>query len=213
MVRGDEIESYVGFDPKKLTGRNRRLLKEWQLLVERFRQDSEVDVEVTKTNVQGLPIEYRVVYNVRSLCGVGSLDQVTSESDNMQSEAYDLRGTTLEEGDPRFADRFVMMLTLPSQYPCVDALAQLSFVDRDGDGACVAMPWHPNIRYYGSFRGRVCLNAMDSSVELVWCVDRVARYLRYELYHSIQEPPYPEDLRVARWFNHNIDKIDWTEIK
>jgi hypothetical protein len=39
----------------------------------------------------------------------------------------------------------------------------------------------------------------DTYTDLVWGVDRVASYLRYETYHARQEPPYPEDLKVAAW--------------
>ncbi len=198
------MKTHEKYDRKSLSGRDRRLLTEWRLIEGRFDKDEQIDVEVVRRNPQGLPTEYRVTYKLRSICGVEGCEQECGES-------YDLRNTLIESGAPMFANRFVMMLTLPPSYPCMDGAPQLRFVDVDSMGESVAMPWHPNIRFYGSFKGRVCLNAMDSFVELVWCIERVAKYLRYELYHSIQEPPYPEDLRVARWLNHNIESIDWNE--
>ncbi len=200
------MEFSDSFDSKRLKGRNRRLYVEWSILMERFATRQDVGIQVVKCNSDGLPIEYIIEYKIRSMCGVEGVIRD-------DKEAYDLRGSEIEAGSqPRFAERFLMRLTLPPTYPFVDGGAQLQFVDRDAEGREVAMPWHPNIRYYGSFAGRVCLNAMDSFVELAWCVERVAKYLRYELYHSVQEPPYPEDLRVARWLNQNIDLIDWSQI-
>ena len=70
-------------------------------------------------------------------------------------------------------------------------------------------PWHPNIRYFGEFAGRVCLNTLNSHTSLAWCVDRVALYLRYDLYHAIQEPPYPEDPKVARWIIQQGEPNEW----
>ena len=37
----------------------------------------------------------------------------------------------------------------------------------------------------------------DTYTDLVWGVERVAHYLRYDVYHAVSEPPYPEDLKVA----------------
>ena len=44
---------------------------------------------------------------------------------------------------------------------------------------------------------------------LDWCVDRVARYLSYERYHAVQEPPYPEDFKVAEWVVRQGEPNDW----
>lgn len=57
--------------------------------------------------------------------------------------------------------------------------------------------------------GRVCLNAPDSYMDLVWYVERVALYLKYELYHAKQEPPYPEDINVARWVLRQGEPMRW----
>lgn len=210
------MERYKEFDAKALKGRERRLLAEWRALAERFEGREDIEISISRIDSSGLPIEYYVEYNIRSICGVSdalcSSLEAQNRDDQELDEAHDLRGSKEERGDILYADRFLMVLTLPPTYPCIDGAAQLRFVDRDRDGEVVARPWHPNIRYFGNFAGRVCLNAMDSFVELAWCVERVALYLNYELYHSIQEPPYPEDLRVARWLNSNIEQIDWRQI-
>ena len=80
---------------------------------------------------------------------------------------------------PIFASLFQMRIDLPVNYPCIDAPAEF--------------------RYFGEFAGRVCLNAPDTYSGLAWSVERIAHYLSYDRYHVIQEPPYPEDFKVAEW--------------
>lgn len=107
-----------------------------------------------------------------------------------------------EDQSPRFHERFKMEITLPERYPQVDAPPAFRFV---GD----VLPWHPNICYHGEMAGRVCLNMLSTNTDLAWGVLRIALYLRYELYHAIQEPPYPEDLKVAYWVRHYGEPNEW----
>lgn len=100
-----------------------------------------------------------------------------------------------DDGSPEFADHFTMQLVIPENYPQVDAPPQFRFVGN-------VLPWHPNIKYYGEMAGRVCINQLNTFTDLAWGVERVALYLRYELYHALPEPPYPEDLKVAEWVRH-----------
>ena len=46
-------------------------------------------------------------------------------------------------------------------------------------------------------------------MDLAWYVERVALYLRYDLYHAVQEPPYPEDMKVARWVLRQGEPEGW----
>lgn len=103
---------------------------------------------------------------------------------------------------PIFANRFVLEMTLPEGYPQIDAMPQCFFV---GD----VKPWHPNIRYHGEMAGRVCINMPNTNADLSWCLARIALYLRYELYHAINESPYPEDLKVAEWVRHHGEPNEW----
>lgn len=104
-----------------------------------------------------------------------------------------------EDAKPLFADRFTMNISLPETYPQVDAPPEFRFVGE-------VMPWHPNIRYFGEMAGHVCLNQLNTFADLAWGVERVRLYLRYELYHALPEPPYPEDLRVAAWVRQEGEK-------
>lgn len=107
-----------------------------------------------------------------------------------------------EDGSPVFADRFTMELVLPERYPQVDAPPRFRFIGE-------TRPWHPNIRYSGDMAGFVCLNPENTFTDLAWGVERVSEYLRYELYHAAQEPPYPEDLTVARWVIRQGEPNEW----
>jgi hypothetical protein len=102
-----------------------------------------------------------------------------------------------------------MRIDLPVGYPCVDSPPSLQFVVCDNRGNAVPHPWHPNIRYFGEFAGRVCINMADTYTDLLWGVRRVASYLRYETYHALLESPYPEDLKVATWVMRQGEPNGW----
>ena len=181
-------------DEALLTGRNRRLLYEWRRLEERVDARKDIDIEVVRVNMAGLPTEYRVTYHIRSICGVDL------------PERLDEPGVS---NAPLFADTFVMVIEIPEDYPCIDSQPAFRFLTQDEDGSEIPHPWHPNIRYFGSFAGRVCLNAPDSYMDLAWYVERIALYLKYERYHAKQEPPYPEDMAVARWVLRQGEPMGW----
>lgn len=170
----------------ELSGRNRRLQYEWRKLEERFGARPDIRVSVSAANAQGLPVRYQVEYRIRSICGVEQVDRL---------------GEPGVQNPPRFADRFRMELILPPNYPCVDGAPEFRF--------CAPYPWHPNIRWFGPLAGRVCLNMNDTYTDLAWGVDRIAQYLRYDLYHAVNEPPFPEDQQVAAWVVRQGEPNGW----
>ena len=182
------------FDSHALSGRNRRLLNEWKMLEDRVHDRSDISWHVLKTNGDGLPVSYHVDYFIHSLCGVTDVERL---------------GEPGVVNEPLFADHFQMRIDLPANYPCVDAPPSFHFLTSDDSGQPVAHPWHPNIRYFGDSAGRVCINMADSYTDLAWGVTRVASYLRYECYHAVSEPPYPEDLQVAAWVIRQGEPNDW----
>ena len=149
---------------------------------------------ITKYNLNGLPVKYLIEYGIRSICQVNDVDKLNKPgSDN----------------SPVFASVFFMQIDIPENYPCIDAPVSFRFLTQDSTGEPIPHPWHPNIRFFGEFAGRVCLNTPDSYTSLAWCVERVALYLRYDLYHAFPEPPYPEDLRVAEWVVKQGEPKGW----
>lgn len=179
---------------ENLSGRNKRLLYEWRKLEERFNARPDIDVSVADTNAAGLPVRYLVDYHLRSICGVRDLERLGEQG---------------VENPPVFANGFRMEIDLPSNYPCVDGEPSFRFLTNDAKGHPIPHPWHPNIRYFGAMAGRVCLNMTDTYTDLAWGVDRIASYLRYELYHAVSEPPFPEDMQVAAWVVRQGEPGEW----
>lgn len=169
----------------EMTGRNRRLLYEWRTLEERFGGRSDIVVSVSQSNAAGLPVRYRVDYYLHSICGID------------------------QNNAPLFADHFQLELVLPPNYPCVDGAPEYRFLTQDAEGQPIPHPWHPNIRYFGPMAGHVCLNMSDTYTDLAWGVSRIAQYLRYDVYHAVCEPPYPEDMQVAAWVIRQGEPNEW----
>ncbi|MBK8566743.1 MAG: hypothetical protein IPN76_26280 [Saprospiraceae bacterium] len=61
--------------------------------------------------------------------------------------------------------------------------------------------WHPNIKWQGMAKGRVCANVdrMGVTFGLSELVLWVGEILQYKNYHAKNEPPFPEDINVAQW--------------
>ena len=186
--------SWELFDARRLSGRNRRLLHEWKQLELVLSSRREIDYRISRRNGEGLPTEYLIHYAIRSLCGVENIERLNEPG---------------VSNPPLFASDFFMRVTLPPNYPCIDAPVEFRFLTESSDGKPVAHPWHPNIRYFGAFAGRVCLNTPDSYTGMDWCVTRVADYLTYQRYHAVQSPPYPEDFKVAEWVVRQGEPNGW----
>lgn len=177
-----------------LTGKNRRLYHEWCTLQNRLSHRNDILCKVLKTNAAGVPIQYQITYHITSICGVEHVERLNENG---------------VENKPLFANCFVMHINIPADYPCIDAQPEFRFLQHNQQGEPIAHPWHPNIRYFGTFAGRVCLNMPNSYMDIAWYVERIALYLRYELYHALQEPPYPEDINVAKWVIKQGEKNNW----
>jgi hypothetical protein len=169
-------------------------LYEWQQLDQRLEHRRDIICQPIRRNKDGLPTAYLVDYQLRSICGVENLEHF---------------GEPGAENPPVFATGFQMRIDLPDGYPSVDAAPTFRFLTHDELGQPIPHPWHPNIRYFGDFAGRVCINMPDTYTDLAWAVERVAHYLRYEIYHAISEPPYPEDLKVAAWVVRQGEPKEW----
>ena len=188
------MRPYEKFKDSKLTGRNRRLLYEWEKLYDVCQRHQEISLHVERTNALGLPVAYTVHYDILSICGVENVDQL---------DAPDVKNP------PVFARGYVLSIELPDAYPCIDAQPVFKFLTADDTGKPLPHPWHPNVRYFGDMAGRVCINMLDTFADIAWGVERIAEYLTYNLYNAMPEPPYPEDLRVAEWVRHQGEPNNW----
>lgn len=177
-----------------MSPRSRRLQAEWEEIVRTLSHRTDLSVTVSDRNAEGVPCGYRVNYHIRTFCGVEHSESI---------------GDPDVINPPCFADRFTMDITIPHDYPSIDATPEFRFLTHDAEGHALPHPWHPNIRYGGEMAGRVCLNTPDTYTSLAWCIDRVARYLTFDRYHATSTPPFPEDLTVARWIIRQAEPCGW----
>ena len=184
-------ELITKFNQKELTGRDARLLQEWQQLdslCNKRRAESKnprkpsISYIIRKKNIIGLPTEYEIWYRVKSIVGVKD---------------------TPAPREPIFGYLHKMSIVLPNNYPSADGNPIFTFRSDI---------WHPNIRHSGSFQGHVCLTIKEMGVlaSLKDLVLRVERYLMYQLYHAQNTYPYPEDQNVAEWVREEAEPNSWT---
>ena len=188
------MKESLQINPDLLSGRNRRFWHEWHQLEQGLAKRRGITFEVTRRNPDGLPTAYLIDYHLRSICGV--------EHESELNEPGVVNA-------PLFATDFKMEIQIPHGYPSVDAPPSMHFLTTDLAGGPIPHPWHPNIRYFGAFAGRVCINMTDTYTDLLWGVERVASYLRYDTYHATMEPPFPEDLKVAAWVVRQGEPNQW----
>lgn len=181
-------------DIQQLKGKSRRLYNEWKSMNSELTGRSDIRFEVARFNANGLPVSYHVIYHIHSICGI------------VDEALWPQEGKLFP---PCFADEFHLMVEIPRGYPDVDAVPSYRFMSFDENQNPIPHPWHPNIRYDGAFSGRVCLNQPDTYAGIAWAVKRIAQYLRYERFHAEQIPPYPEDLKVARWVREQGISQGW----
>ena len=179
------------FNQKELSGRDARLLQEWQQLDSLCNKRKltspnprkpSISYIIRKKNIIGLPTEYEIWYRCKSIVGV--------------------KDTTIPR-EPIFGSLHKMSIQLPLSYPSADGNPIFTFRTNI---------WHPNIRYSGSFKGHVCLTIKEMGVlaSLKDLVLRVERYLKYQLYHAQNTYPYPEDQNVAEWVREEGEPNGWT---
>jgi len=165
-------------------GRETRLFNEWDELDKACSASKDIAYIVRKVNASGLPVVYHIIFRIKSITGV--------ESANEQG---------LQK--PVFGDEHILQIRLPNNYPAAgDGSPEFKFITD---------VWHPNVRYFGDFKGRVCLNLKDcgTAVYLTEHIATIAGYLRYSDYHARNEYPYPEDQTVAQWALEQAEPQGW----
>ena len=181
----------TNFNQKELSGRDQRLLIEWQgldLLCRNRKaaaanpRKPSISYIIRRKNVIGLPTEYEIWYRCKSIIGVKD---------------------TRVPREPVFGYLHKMAIVLPNNYPAADGNPLFTFKTNI---------WHPNIRHSGSFKGKVCLTIKEMGVlaSLKDLVVRVELYLKYQLYHAKNTYPYPEDQNVAEWVREEAEPNGWT---
>lgn len=147
------------------------------------------------------------------------------ESDKIKIEVTDVRGPLKipdtynihyyfksiiginDDQSPIYGNHHIVELHLPLKYPMESPRIYMK-----------SEVWHPNIKWEGKFKGRICGNTKEygKGYDLTQLVFRIAEILQYKNYHAENTPPFPEDSLVAKWIkdyaepNNIVNK--WKEI-
>ena len=178
-----EVDEYRS---KISPGRETRLFREWESIDNYLKEDKDISYIIRKRNPTGIPLVYDIIFNIRSITGVEEADE-----NGLQK--------------PIFGSRHILRISLPNNYPSVDGGYP--------DFKFTTDIWHPNIRFFGDFKGRVCLNFEDSGTftTLSESIDKTVDYLKYLDYHALNEYPYPEDQIVAQWVLEQAEPYGWLD--
>ena len=179
------MESVDFYKDKVNPGRDTRLYNEWRMMDEAYSSHDSISYNVTKRNSSGMPLAYEITFHIKSITGIQEAD-----------------GQGLQK--PVFGEKHVLQIIIQNNYPSADGGYP--------DFKFLTDVWHPNVRFFGEFKGHVCLSFENSgtSTSLSEYVDKVAAYLRYDEYHALDEEPYPEDQTVAQWVREQAEAQGWT---
>ncbi|MCC6460574.1 MAG: hypothetical protein IT260_08900 [Saprospiraceae bacterium] len=91
---------------------------------------------------------------------------------------------------PVYGKKHTAEIELPPQYPLEPCRIKM-----------ITDLWHPNIKWKGSFKGRICAQAekFGTIYELPQLILRIGEILQYKNYHAEHVAPFPEDAEVAKW--------------
>jgi Ubiquitin-protein ligase len=165
-------------------GRDTRLYNEWKMIDAEYSSNDEVSYSIYKRNPSGIPVAYEIIFYIKSIVGV---------------EEADDRGLQR----PVFGEKHILRINIPNNYPSADGgYPEFKFITD---------VWHPNIRFFGDFKGHVCLNFENAgtSTTLSEFINKIACYLKYIDYFAINEYPYPEDQTVAQWVLEQAEPQGW----
>lgn len=127
-------------------------------------------------------IKYRIVgYNKKKL---------PNEYEVVYDEVKSIIGIE-EDQSPIYGTKHILNIKLGPRYPQPEAICYFQ-----------TPIWHPNIKFAGPTKGRVCYNSKDlpSDYKLDELVEFIGKMIQYKNYHAILgKEPFPEDVEAARW--------------
>jgi hypothetical protein len=185
------------FNEQILSPQGKRLLKEWMEIDKLCHLNKHIAYIVRRRNGERLPVEYEIIYNIRSITSVTE-PKLVKVMENGFEIVRELR-------EPVYGQEHRMRITLPNNFPSARGNPQLNFITQI---------WHPNIRHVGKFQGRVCSNEKDLGIttNLATRIVRIGQYLQYQLYHALDTYPYPEDTVVAEWVRNEAEPMGWVSL-
>lgn len=95
-----------------------------------------------------------------------------------------------EDKSPIFGYHHIAKVTFPPKYPIEPPELYMQ-----------SDLWHPNIKSEGKYKGRICGNTKGFGLgyDLYLLVIRIGEILQFKQYHAENTPPFPEDIKSARW--------------
>jgi hypothetical protein len=191
--------TFEGFKTAELSPRGKKLLKEWKKIDDLCEHSDVIKYIVRKRNREGLPVDYEIIYHVKSIVGV----------EDPKEEALDISGekTVKNVRKPVYGYEHHLSINLPNNYP--------SAFGGNPEFKMITDTWHPNIRATGKFKGRICLNDKDLGVVigLNQRILRVGKYLQYQTYWATDSYPWPEDQAVAEWIREEAEPAGWVNVQ
>jgi len=184
-------DSFEAFDNAKLSAQGKKLLKEWKKIEELCHDNEVINYIIRNRNREGLPVEYEIIFKLRSIVGVEEVEEVENKS--IRKPIY--------KNDHRLS------ILLPNNYP--------SAMGGNPEFKMLSDTWHPNIRATGKFKGRICQNDKDLGigVGLDERIIRVGKYLQFQMYWAHDSYPWPEDKTVAEWIREEAEPMGWVNVK
>lgn len=91
---------------------------------------------------------------------------------------------------PIYGDKHTVKIILPENFPITPFKAY-----------AITDIWHPNIKWSGHTKGRICANNREfgRAYDLHLLILRIGEIIQYQNYLAENIPPYPEDSQVAKW--------------
>jgi len=95
-----------------------------------------------------------------------------------------------EDLSPIYGNKHTIEVELPAKFPLETFKARAT-----------TDIWHPNIKWDGPTKGRICVNnkSFGKSYDIYWFTLRMGEIIQYKNYLADNIPPYPEDAKVAKW--------------
>jgi len=95
-----------------------------------------------------------------------------------------------DDQSPNFGKHHIAKVTFPPKYPIEPPELYMQ-----------SDLWHPNIKSEGKYKGRICGNTKGFGLgyDLYLLVIRIGEILQFKQYHAENTPPFPEDIKAARW--------------
>ncbi|MCB0631641.1 MAG: hypothetical protein KDD15_17975 [Lewinella sp.] len=95
-----------------------------------------------------------------------------------------------EDQSPLYGAKHTIEVSFPASFP------RETFKAR-----AITNLWHPNIKWEGPTKGRICVNNQNfgRGYDLYWYLLRIGEIIQWKNYLAENIWPYPEDATVAKW--------------